>query len=370
MKTIKNDLFLDGELFCFFEFDGKTNWFFNEDLTKKISRKKFKDFEVKCHDCGKLVKIKSVTDKIQNKTYLCKKCRVLGKRNPMFGKHVSDDVKKVLSIKNSGENGYWYGKHLTDETKEKIRQKQIGKYVGEKNPMYGVDMFKLIEDRYGIEKVKEIKNKISKSVSGEKNPFYGKRHTEEVKKHLKEINSSKEVITRNKSDDFRKKVSDGLKNSDKFKKVKEYRKTKEYSDIQSKRIKNSEAFKKSHTSDEYRKKRRLITCNQIINLRDISGNKKAFMPMFNKKACEYFNKLMEEKNINIQHAMNGGEYAIPELGYFVDGYDKENNVVYEFDENYHYLPNGELRECDKKRQKEIEDFLKCKFIRIKENEIY
>jgi very-short-patch-repair endonuclease len=78
---------------------------------------------------------------------------------------------------------------------------------------------------------------------------------------------------------------------------------------------------------------------------------------------------MEEKNIHIQHAMNGGEYGIPELGYFVDGYDKDNNTVYEFDEKHHYLPNGELRECDKNRQKEIEDFLKCKFIRIKEDEI-
>ena len=236
--------------------------------------------------------------------------------------------------------------------------------------MYGVNVYKLIEERYGEKKVEEIKNKLSLSSSGSKNPFYGKHHTEETKKLLSKINSSDEIIERNKSKEFKKSVSDGLKKSDKFNKLKEYRKTEEYREAQSNRIKNSEAFKLSHTSDEYRKKRRLITCNQIINLRKISNNKKTFMPMFNKKACEYFNKLMEEKNINIQHAMNGGEYVIPELGYFVDGYDKENNVVYEFDENYHYLPNGELRECDKRRQKEIEDFLKCKFIRIKENEIY
>jgi hypothetical protein len=74
---------------------------------------------------------------------------------------------------------------------------------------------------------------------------------------------------------------------------------------------------------------------------------------------------MEETGTNIQHAENGGEFFIKELGYWVDGYDHINNIVYEWDETPHYV-NNELREKDKLRQIEIEKFLNCKFIRIRE----
>lgn len=90
-----------------------------------------------------------------------------------------------------------------------------------------------------------------------------------------------------------------------------------------------------------------------------------FHPPYSKKGCEYFNKLMDDTGIHIQHAENGGEYYIEELGYWVDGYDEKNNTVYEWDEKDHYI-NGELKEKDKKRQKLIENFLNCKFIRIRE----
>ena len=84
------------------------------------------------------------------------------------------------------------------------------------------------------------------------------------------------------------------------------------------------------------------------------------MPMFNKSACKIFDEISLKENIHIQHAMNGGEYHIKELGYWLDGYDKDNNVVYEFDEEYHKYQI----EKDKIRQQEIEYVLKCKFIRI------
>ena len=46
------------------------------------------------------------------------------------------------------------------------------------------------------------------------------------------------------------------------------------------------------------------------------------------------------------------------------GYDKENNIWYEWDESRHYK-NGILKEKDLKRQKRIIDLLNCEFIRIK-----
>ena len=88
-------------------------------------------------------------------------------------------------------------------------------------------------------------------------------------------------------------------------------------------------------------------------------------PNFNSKACSFFDELSHKNNIYIQHAMNGGEYHIKELGYWLDGYDINNNIAYEWDEYKHYF-KGKLREKDLIRQTEIEKFLKCKFIRIDE----
>lgn len=95
-----------------------------------------------------------------------------------------------------------------------------------------------------------------------------------------------------------------------------------------------------------------------------------FHPGYNKRGCEFFDKLSKYTGNAIRHALNGGEYHIQELGYWVDGYDKENNIVYEFDEKYlHYDVYGNLREKDILKQKEIIEFLKCRFIRIKWDEV-
>lgn len=115
-------------------------------------------------------------------------------------------------------------------------------------------------------------------------------------------------------------------------------------------------------SEETKRKQRLRTIERLFS---INGN---YHPPYNEKACQYFDKLMMETDSYIQHALNGGEYHILDLGYWVDGYDKDHNIVYEFDEKNHYR-DGELLEKDKFRQKEIEEFLKCKFIRIKETDI-
>jgi very-short-patch-repair endonuclease len=52
-------------------------------------------------------------------------------------------------------------------------------------------------------------------------------------------------------------------------------------------------------------------------------------------------------------------YHIKELGYIVDGYDKENNVVFEVYEPYHNRESQKRR--DSIRQKQIQDYLGCGF---------
>lgn len=93
-------------------------------------------------------------------------------------------------------------------------------------------------------------------------------------------------------------------------------------------------------------------------------------PNFNAKACQIIEEYGKNNGYNFQHALNGGEFFIKDLGYWVDGYDKEKNVIIEIDEKQHFDLNGNLKERDMNRQSEIKQLMNCKFIRLKfeENE--
>lgn len=52
------------------------------------------------------------------------------------------------------------------------------------------------------------------------------------------------------------------------------------------------------------------------------------------------------------------------IGYFPDGYISDLNIILEFDESFHDNPHNKQR--DQERQKELIDFLKCRFFRIRE----
>jgi len=67
-------------------------------------------------------------------------------------------------------------------------------------------------------------------------------------------------------------------------------------------------------------------------------------PSYNPEACKLIDKLGKENKYKFQHAENGGEFYIKELGYWVDGYDKEKNIVIEVDEQHHFNNNGKLKE--------------------------
>jgi len=93
---------------------------------------------------------------------------------------------------------------------------------------------------------------------------------------------------------------------------------------------------------------------------------------FNKIGCNYIDKLNKERGWNLQHALKGGEFTI--CGFYLDGYDCEKNIVFEYDEEKHYL-NYEvnlLQERDIKRQNRIIEKLNCEFWRYneKKNELY
>ena len=96
----------------------------------------------------------------------------------------------------------------------------------------------------------------------------------------------------------------------------------------------------------------------------IKKTKGQVVPRYNVNSIKLIENFGKKYNFNFKHAENGGEYHIKELGYWLDAYDIEKNVVLEIDEPHHFK-NGKLKEKDVIRQKEIEIFLKCKFFRLK-----
>jgi hypothetical protein len=85
---------------------------------------------------------------------------------------------------------------------------------------------------------------------------------------------------------------------------------------------------------------------------------------YNPNSIPIIEKYGMENGYIFQHAENSGEYHIPNTRFMVDGYDIKNNVVIEFDENYH--TNEVQQKKDLQRQEQIGIELKCKFIRINE----
>lgn len=117
-------------------------------------------------------------------------------------------------------------------------------------------------------------------------------------------------------------------------------------------------------SQEVVKKIRLAVIRRIENRK---GSQ--VYPNWNPRACEYFEKWDIEHDTKGQHATNGGEYKIKELGYWVDYINHDMKIIMEYDEKHHYHQD-KLSEKDMKRQIEIQNYFKdYTFIRIKEGEI-
>lgn len=85
-------------------------------------------------------------------------------KNNRQGKKLSVEHRAKIGESVRGEKNGFYGKKHSQDLKEKLSRERKGKSY---------------EERYGIERAKEIKEKMSKSTSGENNPFYGKKLTDE-----------------------------------------------------------------------------------------------------------------------------------------------------------------------------------------------
>ena len=105
------------------------------------------------------------------------------------GKKHSNATKQILSKmrkgeKNpmfgmSGELNPFYGKKHSEGSKKKMRE-NCPKRFGEENPMYGIGGF------LGKKHSKKTKETLSDMRKGNKNPFYGKTHSEETKRKMRQ----------------------------------------------------------------------------------------------------------------------------------------------------------------------------------------
>jgi hypothetical protein len=262
------------------------------------------------------------TDEHKRKIGISVKQRLKNKENhPMYGKQHSLEAKKKMS-----DHSLVKGNHLSVKHKVAISNARKGYIVP------------------NSVKLKISRTLCTKYKTGEivpARPMLGKHHSDETKQ---EISKRCSVSIKNQYDNGRVGSMVGKHHSE------ETKRKLRASNIGQKR--NFQAKQKMRISAIQRIERCRFDGNQLI-------------PAYNSNACKIIDEYGKKHGYNFQHAENGGEFHIKDLGYFVDGYDKEKNTVIEIDEKRHFNENGLLKQKDVERQIEIENFLGCDFIRLK-----
>jgi hypothetical protein len=70
-----------------------------------------------------------------------------GTNNSYYGKHHSEEIKKIISEKTKGMNHPLYGKHHSEESKKKISKANKNKYRGENSPVHKLTNEKVFQIR-------------------------------------------------------------------------------------------------------------------------------------------------------------------------------------------------------------------------------
>lgn len=124
-----------------------------------------------------------------------------GERNPMFGVFHSEETRKKMSSATckimgeagrkeewsrrfSGKGNPMYGRSHSEETKRKMSNREFSTNTRKK-------MSNSAQKRANRPEEKLRRSKIGKKWVGDKNPFYGKAHSEETRKKIKEDNTGR-----------------------------------------------------------------------------------------------------------------------------------------------------------------------------------
>lgn len=74
-----------------------------------------------------------------------------------------------------------------------------------------------------------------------------------------------------------------------------------------------------------------VSATTILNyLRRAEIDIKSFVHGYSRKCVHWLTDIMNNHGIDIQHALNGGEYCIPGTRYRADGYCQQTHTIYEF----------------------------------------
>jgi len=106
-----------------------------------------------------------------------------GKNHHFYGKTFSEEHKRKLSEALKGVKNHNYGKDFSSETRRKMRDAKIGKPLSEEHKRNLSEAHKNPSE--------EFRKKISYATKGEKNPMYGKRHSEETKQKISRMRKGK-----------------------------------------------------------------------------------------------------------------------------------------------------------------------------------
>lgn len=220
---------------------------------------------------------------------------------------------KCYSCANSGTNHPLYGKTVSESTRNKLSKSNSGK----KRTKDQIDARKraYVEGKLGICKINKL--------SGKDHPNFGRCQSTKTKNILSKYRKGVPITQQHR--DNISKAQIGFKHS-----------------------------------EETKRKQRISKINYILT------HNGGIRPSYNSTACKWFELLEEKTNWNGMFAKKNKEYHIKELGYFVDYYEPNLNVVIEYDEPIHYYSDNTLKEKDITRMKSIVDFLKCRFIRYNE----
>lgn len=273
-------------------------------------------------------------------------------------------------------NCMYCGKLLTKKQIAMIKAKKRDIYFCSKECAYSSPLRKekISESSKGKKLSEEHKRKISKKISeimignkyGSRNK--GRKLSEEHKKSISMSNMGHEV-----KKETREKLSFSHSGKTIPKEIRikmnQDKKGKPRSQEIKKKISNSNkgknhGVKGRKLSDEH--KRKISHTERLTVLKKLEErlkNGEQLIPNWNPRACDYFEKFDLENNTQGQHARNGGEHHIKELGYWVDYINHDLKLIMEYDEDYHFTKTQ--IEKDIRRQREIEElYSDYKFVRI------
>lgn len=202
------------------------------------------------------------------------------------------------------------------------------------------------------------------AVSGERSGMFGKKHSHNTKNKMS--NFRKEYLIKNPyTDEIKRKMSKSALNMSEENKQKISQKGRKRSNETKQKLTDSHMGqipwnkgKIGVYSDE------TLRGWRLSRIKEIQEKHGQIMPNYNPSSIPIIRAEAKQRNIfDLQDAeTDAGEHHIKELGYWVDGYSKEKNVVIEYYEKHH----EKQKDKDLKRQKEIEEFLGCKFIVLRE----